>query len=63
MLTSVFKILVNNPFQESFDITFMKKKKKTIKILITFYFIKDFFSQVINQFPKQKTPQHGALKI
>ena len=63
MLTSAFKILVNNPFQESFDITFMKKKKKTIKILITFYFIKDFFSQVINQFPKQKTPQHGALKI
>ena len=28
MLTSAFKILVNNPFQESFDITFMKKKKK-----------------------------------
>ena len=28
MLTSALKILVNNPFQKSFEITFMKKKKK-----------------------------------
>ena len=31
MLTSALKILVNNPFQQSFDITFMKNKKKRLK--------------------------------
>ena len=39
MLTSALRALVNNPFYESFDTTFMEiKKKKTVKTLIVFFF-------------------------
>ena len=31
MLTSVFRVLVNNPLYESFDTTFMENKKKLSK--------------------------------
>ena len=41
MLTSALRALVNNSFKKSFDTTFMgnEKKKKTVKILIVFFFI------------------------
>ena len=33
---SAFRVLVNNPLQESFDITFMEMKK-TVKTLIVYF--------------------------
>ena len=39
MLMSALRALVNNLFCEYFDITFIENlKKKTVKILITFFF-------------------------
>ena len=37
MLTSVLGTLVKNSVKKSFDITFMKNKKKAVKILIVFF--------------------------
>ena len=37
MLTNAFRVLVNNLFQESFDIIFMGNEKN-IKTLIAFFF-------------------------
>ena len=34
MLTNAFKVLVNNPFKESF---YRKRKKKAINVLTTFF--------------------------
>ena len=38
MLTSVFRVLVNNPLYESFDTTFMENKKNCQNINIFFLF-------------------------
>ena len=54
MLTNALKILVNNPFKESF---YGKKKKKVINFLTTFLIfhkndIKTFLKWIVNQYPK-----------
>ena len=55
MLTNTLNILVNNLFQESFDTTFMRNKKKTVIILIAFFSfpIKIFFNWIVNKCPKK----------
>ena len=42
MLTSAFRAIVNNPFEESFDTTFMRNEKN-VKTLL-FFPIKSFFN-------------------
>ena len=42
MLTNAFRVLVNNPFQESFDIIFMGNEKKYQNINC-FFFFHNFF--------------------
>ena len=49
----VFKILVNNLFYKNFDIYFIKKSQN----INYFFFLKIFFCQIINQYPK-KTVKH-----
>ena len=51
MLTSVLGTLVKNSVKKSFDITFMKNKKKAVKILIVFFSfsIIFFFNWVLNR--------------
>ena len=49
---SAFRTLINNLFQKNFDITFMRNEKKTLKTLIVFFLIKNFFKQIVNQFLK-----------
>ena len=56
MLSSAFKVLVNNQFYEIFDITFIEMKK-AVKTLIVFFFlisfpIKTIFNWIVNQYPK-----------
>ena len=46
MLTNAFKVLINNPFKESFY------EKKIINILITFFI---FHKNYVNFFLKNKT--------
>ena len=49
MLTTVLRVLVKNQVKESFDITFMINKKKIVKILKFFFFIKVLFNWILNQ--------------
>ena len=42
MLTNAFRVLVNNPFQESFDIIFMGNEKEYQNINC-FFFFHNFF--------------------
>ena len=42
MLMSALRALINNSFQENFDIILMENEKKTVKILI-FFSLKTFF--------------------
>ena len=51
MLTNAFRVLVNNPFQESFDIIFMGNEKEYQNINCFFFSI-IFFKWIINQCPK-----------
>ena len=50
MLTSALKVLVNNPFYEIFDITFMGNEKSCQNIDCFFFFfsIKIFFNWILN---------------
>ena len=58
ILTSALRTLVNNSFQESFDITFMENEKNCQNINCFFFFFhKFFFNWIINQCPKD-TCQH-----
>ena len=54
MLTSALKVLVNNPFYESFDIIFMGNEKSCQNINYFFFsfLIKTFFNWILNQYPK-----------
>ena len=42
MLTSALKVLINNSFQESFDITFIENEKKFQNITAYIFFNKNF---------------------
>ena len=42
MLTSALKVLINNSFQESFDITFIENEKKFQNITAYIFFHKNF---------------------
>ena len=53
MLTSILKVLVNNLFLKSFNITFMKNEKNCQDINYFFPFpIKTFFNWIISECPK-----------
>ena len=52
MLTNALKVLINNPFKESFY-----EKKKVINVLLAFFIsykngIKIFLKWIVNQYPK-----------
>ena len=54
MLTSILRVLINNPFKESF---YGKWKKKVINILTVFFIshksdIKTFLKWIINEYSK-----------
>ena len=50
MLTSVLKAIINKPFQEKFDFTFMGNKKycQNINFLFLFFSYK-YFSKIIHK--------------
>jgi len=55
MLTSVFRVLINNLVKESFY--GKRKRKKTINVLIVFFIshksdVKIFQKWIVNQYPK-----------
>ena len=52
MLTSAFRILINNSFQESFVTTFIGNEKNCQNINCFFFSIKTFFKLITNQYPK-----------
>ena len=54
MLTNALRVLVNNPFKESF---YWKRKKKTFNVLTIFFIshkscVKTFLKWIVNQYPK-----------
>jgi len=51
MLTSVLRVLINNLFQESFDINFMGNEKNCQNINV-FFPIKTLFNWILNQYHK-----------
>ena len=56
MLTDVLRVMINNPFKESFYGK-IKKKKKAINILTTFLIshkssVKTFIKWIVNHCPK-----------
>ena len=53
MLTDALRVIVNNPFKESF----YRKRKKAINILIIFFIshkncVKTFLKLIVNYYPK-----------
>ena len=53
MLTSVLRALVKNSIKENFDITFTEKEKDCQNInYFFFFFYKNFFNWILNQYLK-----------